>query len=131
MPTESQVFVHPDGYVEVTLVGIVGASPLTQILEEATSLLVEQSLRSILVDGRHGRLEPNTATLLVLSKMASILNLRRMVVLTSSDPNDPMAIVSTGRDRLNNLVKLFFGIHIPYVSDEETARSLVQHYDGE
>ena len=106
--------------------GVVNAAQLLELLQRAAALLDAHGLCGVLVNGQNGRLARDNTTLRVLSKMAPLPMLRRMVVLTSDDLQHPSAVVGSGRDRMNSLVKLFFGIHVVYLSDEARARRLVQ-----
>lgn len=123
-PAESIVQLHPNGYVEIVLVGIVEGAQLQKLLNKMNGLFQEYGPCNVLVDGRYGRLGRDPGTLLTLAKWKPDSHLQQMIILTDSNLYSKTTIVGTGQGIVPSMTTLSLGAKPIYTSDEAQARQM-------
>jgi hypothetical protein len=116
---KSRVFYHPDGYVEMTLIGTVQAAQMRVLVEAARALIQQHGPVGGLIDGRHGNIV-RSVEMLALLRSLQIPLLKRLVILTTDDNpagiQEPTIVMS--------VLTAVFGFRPMYTGDESEARRL-------
>jgi hypothetical protein len=125
----SRVFLHPDGYVEMVFVGIQEAESLQILITQAQALLNEHGPISIIVDGRHGRIQSNISNFSQLMGLGRLPNLIQLYILTSKDSNNVEAI--QGPSVVTSILTSVLGFRPFYSSDEALIRRRASEDTGD
>lgn len=118
---ESRVMLHPDGYIEVTLIGEEPADSLDVLANRSRNLVDEHGPMSILIDARNGRIRRDARSFAILLGLGRVPKLRHLYILISDDPHN-----TEGAQRSSLIVSLIstaLGLHPIYVDDEAEARA--------
>jgi hypothetical protein len=79
---------------------------------------------NVLIDGRFGRVELDIANFSMLLRLGRIPRLQKLIILTSSDPDNPAAIHGPGL--VASILSTALGFRPAYISDESLARTKAQ-----
>lgn len=118
---QTRVNLHPDGYVEVTLVGQESPTNLEILATRSRELVEAHGPMSILIDARHGRIGRDTRSFSVLLGLGRVPNLKNLIVLISNDPNN-----TEGGKRSSLIISLIstaLGLQPIYMDNEAEARA--------
>lgn len=119
---ESSIFYHPDGYVEIIFHGIQSVESLEELILAYSNLLQKHGRSSVLIDGRNGRVDRDARSFSIMLNMGRHAKLKKMVILTSSDPQNPNAI--HGPSIVTAILTAALGFRPTYIGDEAAARRL-------
>jgi hypothetical protein len=117
--TASHVFLNPDGYIELVLVGSEDAASIRQLADQIILLVEEHGPIGGLIDGRNGNIIRNLETLNIL-RSVQMPKLKRLVILTTDD--NPLGI--TGPSVVMSILTAILGFRPIYINDEKQAREL-------
>lgn len=114
---------HPDGYLEIIFQGVVAPEPLQRLLDRVVLMLGNADRRvNILLDGRHGRISRQPSSTQALRKLRHQPNLSQLIILTTTDPENPHAI--HGPSEITSYLTMSLGYGPIYTPDETEARRL-------
>jgi hypothetical protein len=116
----SRVFLNPDGYLEMILVGRVEVAKMRELTDQAIALISEHGPIGGLIDGRQGNIVRTVESLRILQKI-QMPGLVRLVILTA--PDNPVAIRKPSI--VMSMLTTILGFRPMYLSDESEARALV------
>lgn len=116
------VFLHPDGYIELVFVGVQEAELLQRLIKQTNELVEEHGPIALLVDGRRGRVNPDAKSFSLLLSLRRQPKLRKIVIITTDDPDQKTAVQGPGVVTL--IITSALGLHPTYTSDESEARQL-------
>ena len=125
----SRVFLNPDGYVEMVFVGIQETEQLQTLIAQTQILLDEHGPISVVIDGRNGRIQPNTSNFAHMMSIGRLPNLIQLYILTSDDPNDPETI--KGPSVITSILTSVLGFRPIYSSDEADLRRRAREDKGD
>ena len=117
--TSSRVFLNPDGYIELVLVGSEDADGIRRLVGEVLTLIEAHGPIGGLIDGRNGNIIRNLESLNILRSL-QMPKLKRLIILTTDD--NPMGI--TGPSVVMSILTMILGFRPIYTNDEQAARSL-------
>jgi hypothetical protein len=115
----SRVFLNPDGYVELVLIGSEDAAGIRRLVDEVIDLLEKHGPIGGLIDGRNGNIIRNLESLNILRSL-QMPKLRRLIILTTDD--NPIGIA--GPSVVMSIFTLIFGFRPVYTNDEVRGREL-------
>lgn len=118
--TKSRVFLHQDGYVEVVFVGIVKSEEIRSLVDQAQTLLTTHGAMNVLIDGRFGRVDRDAASFSALMSMGRFPTLKKLLILTTTDTDNPIAI--HGPSVVTSVLTAALGFRPSYISDEALIR---------
>jgi hypothetical protein len=125
----SRVNLHPDGYVEVTLVGKEAAANLEILANRSRELVETHGPMNVLIDARHGRIGRDTRSFATLLRLGRVPKLTDLIVLISDDPNNTEGGQQTGL--MISLLSTAFGLQPTYTDNEAEARAKAGHQASE
>jgi hypothetical protein len=120
-----RVNLHPDGYVEVTLVGQEAAADLEILANRSRELVETHGPMNVLIDARHGRIGRDTRSFAILLRLGRVPNLTNLIVLISDDPNNTEGGQQSGL--MISLLSNAFGLQPIYTDNEAEARTKAAH----
>ena len=116
----SHVFLNPDGYLEMTLIGRVETAKMRELTDQAIALIQEHGPIGGLIDGRQGNIVRTVESLRILQRI-QMPGLQRLVILTA--PDNPIAVRKPSI--VMSMLTTMLGFRPIYLSDETEARALV------
>ena len=121
---ESAVFWHDDGYVEIVLIGIQEPEQLSRMYDESITLLEEHGPANVLIDGKNGRVSREASSFLILRRLHTSQNLKKMYILIDKQSTNPDAGRESGI--IITIMTTALGLRPIYIYDEEKARKLAR-----
>lgn len=121
-PDPSTVHWHPDGYVEVTFVGLQTPDQLRAIDVQTRQILESHGAASLLIDARRGRMERDAASFSVVMRFSRERLLKRFVILVDRVPVGPEAGKESGV--IISMLTAALGKRPIYMYNEAEARAL-------
>ena len=117
---ESTVFWHPDGYVELILIGVQEPEQLSRLNEEARALLDVHGPANVMIDGRFGRASRDASSFLILRRLTRTDNLKKMFILIDKETKIPEGGRESGI--IITILSTALGLRPIYFYDEEKVR---------
>jgi hypothetical protein len=121
-PTQSTVFWHSDGYIEVALAGVQTPEQIQELNKMAVALLEGHDSVNLLIDARIGRIGRDAASFSALMKLARDRRLKKFYILVDRNPTHPNAGKESGV--IVSMLTAALGKRPYYYYDETEVRTL-------
>ena len=120
---ESHVFLNPDGYVEMVLIGVLEGTAFRDLLVQVQTLIeVQPEPVNGLIDGRRGRMGRDARSISSLMSLGRLPNLKEVFLLIDENQEHPHA--APGPGVIASVMTTALGFGPVYVADEAKARKL-------